>query len=165
MGENDDRVSAARDEGFGVFLVGMRIDRLRAVREGLPVAAAAPRMVREQAPAGLLGSRYLRDGWQGPTIVQYWASFEALERYVAAPGTEHRRRWQRFDARAAESDAIGIWHETSLVESYETAYRHVPPHGLGAAGSELVPADAERETAAGRLGRDPDGAPDGEVSG
>jgi hypothetical protein len=169
MKQTNDRVHAARDGGFVVFLVGMRINRLRAVREWLPVAAAAPRMVREQDPEGLLGSRYLRDGWRGLTILQYWESFEALERYADAPGTEHRRWWQRFNARAAESDAVGIWHETYLVEAYETVYRHVPPHGLGAAeGSDLVPADGERETAAGRLGRETDGAPftpDGEVSG
>ena len=171
----NERVHAARDEGFVVFLVGMRINRLRAIREWLPIVAAAPRMVREQeaAPEGLLGSRLVREGLRGLTIVQYWESFEALEAYARERGTEHRTWWQRYNARAAESDAVGIWHETYLVESYETVYRHMPPHGLGAAtGSELVPADGERETAAERLGRDSADedrrapfTPSGEVSG
>jgi hypothetical protein len=42
-------------------------------------------------------------------------------------------------------------------DEYETVYNNVPPTGLGAAqGSDLVPADGERETAAGRLGQDGD---------
>jgi hypothetical protein len=161
------RVHAAREDGFVVFLVGMRINRLRAVREWLPVVRAAPRMVREQEPEGLLGSRTLRDGLRGITIVQYWESFEALRDYARTPGTEHRSWWGRFNAQASESDAVGIWHETYLVEAHETVYRHMPPHGLGAAdGTELVPAEGERETARGRLGEGDESAPftpDGEV--
>jgi hypothetical protein len=166
MERHNERVHAAREGGFVVFLVGMRINRLRAVREWLPVVVAAPRMVREQErerdPEGLLGSRLVREGLRGLTLVQYWSSFEALTAYARREGTEHRTWWQRYNTQAAESDAVGIWHETYLVRpgEYETVYRHVPPLGLGAAdGSDLVPARESRETAHGRLGREGDPAP------
>jgi len=152
----NDRLHAEREGGFVVFLVGMRINRLRDVHRWLPVALSAPRMVREQEREGLLGSRFLRSGLREFTIVQYWESFEALRAYARGPDTEHRTWWGRFDERAGEDDTVGIWHETYLVGDgeYETVYRQMPATGLGAAeGSDLVPATGDRASAAGRLGR------------
>jgi hypothetical protein len=118
---------------------------------------------RDSRPDGLLGSRFLLESPRALTIVQYWRSFEALREYARADRTTHRAWWQRFNRQASDSDAVGIWHETYLVRAgeYESVYRHMPEHGLGAAtGSDLVPATGVRETAAGRLGRtDGDDAP------
>jgi hypothetical protein len=157
---------------FVVFLVGMRINRFRAVRRWLPVLRSAPWIVREQrghpdrdqraGPEGLLGTRFMIGGLRELTIVQYWRSLEALRGYARAGGSDHRAWWRRFDREADESDAVGIWHETYLVRAgeYESVYRHMPEHGLGATeASDLVPATGRRETAAGRLGREADDAP------
>jgi hypothetical protein len=151
-----ERLHAERDGGFVVFLVGMRINRPWKLHRWLPVATSAPRMVREQEREGLLGSRFLRSGLRGFTIVQYWESFEALRAYAREPGTDHRTWWGRFNELANGDDTVGIWHETYLVDEgeYETVYRHVPVSGLGAAaGSELVPGTGTRETATGRFGQ------------
>ena len=165
---HDERLHAERNGEFVVFLVGMRINRLRNVHRWLPVALSAPRMVEEQEQEGLLGSRFLRSGLREFTVLQYWESFEALREYARDPDTEHRTWWSRFDRLASEDDTVGIWHETYPVREgeYETVYRHMPVSGLGAvAGSELVPATGPRESAAGRLGRtgeaDAPAVPDG----
>lgn len=164
-----DRRHAAREDDFVVFLVGMRINRLRAVHRWLPVFRSAPRMVREQNREGLLGSQFLIGGLREFTIVQYWESFEALRAY-AREGEEHRSMWSRFNGEFADG-SVGIWHETYLVRDgeYETVYRNMPPTGLGAAdGSDRVPATGQHGTAGGRLGRtdgeDPPVAPDGVVA-
>jgi hypothetical protein len=161
MSVEHERLHAARDGDVVVFLVGMRINRLRAVHRWLPVFLSAPRMVREQEaePVGLLGTRFLVAGPREFQLVQYWESFEALREY-AREGDEHRSMWSRFNDALDENGAVGIWHETYLVRGgeYETVYRNMPETGLGAAdGTELVPATEDRETAAGRLGRS-DGA-------
>jgi len=164
----NDRLHAEREGEFVVFLVGMRINRLRKVHRWLPVATSAPRMVREQEHEGLLGSRFFRSGLREFTILQYWESFEALRAYARGADTEHRTWWGRFNEMASEDDTVGIWHETYLVdgEGYETVYRHMPATGLGAAeGSELVPATGGRESAAGRLGRSEGADPAGVTAG
>lgn len=150
-----ERLHAEVDGSFVVFLVGMRFNRLRSVRQWLPVARAAPRMVRElrdDDASGLLGSRLLV-GWRTLTVVQYWDSVDALEAYAHAEDGEHLPAWVRFNRDVAESGAVGIWHETYRVDAdeYETVYRNMPAYGLGEVGT-LVPADGDRESMAGRLG-------------
>jgi len=156
MNVNRERLHAEREGDFVVFLVGMRINRLRAVHRWLPVFLSAPRMVREQEadPVGLLESRSMMVSPREFQFVQYWESFEALRDY-AREGEEHRSMWSRFDGDLADG-AVGIWHETYLVreDEYETVYRNMPATGLGAAsGTDRVPATGQRETAGGRLGR------------
>lgn len=171
MNVRHERLHADRDEPFVVFLVGMRINRLRGVHRWLPVLLSAPRMVREQEsdPVGLLASRSMVVSPREFQFVQYWESFEALRAY-AREGPEHRSMWQRFNGDLADG-AVGIWHETYLVDpdAYETVYRNMPPTGLGATeGGELVAAGGARETAAGRLdrtdGTDAPVAPDGTLA-
>jgi hypothetical protein len=168
MNVNHERIHAERDGEFVVFLVGMRINRLRAVHRWLPVFLSAPRMVREQEtePVGLLESRSMVVSPREFQFVQYWESFEALRDY-AREGAEHRSMWSRFNDEMADG-AVGIWHETYRVreEEYETVYRNMPPTGLGATdGTDHVPATGQRETAGGRLGvtdgSDPPVAADG----
>jgi hypothetical protein len=153
-----ERVHAAVDDEVVVFLVGMRLNALWKVHQWLPVVLSAVRMRREQDEAvpALLDSRLLV-GRREVVFVQYWASFEALESYASDPDAEHVSGWRAYARRAADSDAVGIYHETYLVRPgrYETVYHHMPPHGLGAA-TDLVPASGRRERAAGRLDRDHD---------
>lgn len=142
---------------FVVFLIGMRVNRWRAVRQWLPVFTAMPAMLRELSAdeeSGLLGYQLLLSGPRSPMVVQYWRSFEHLRRYAADRERGHRSAWLAFYQRSWKDGAVGIWHETYLVPagSYECVYGNMPPTGLGAAG-ELVRVGTQKDTAEQRLAR------------
>ena len=88
-------------------------------------------------------------------LVQYWRSFEDLEKFARNPDDPHMPAWQRFNREARKGGAVGIWHETYLVEpgSYEAIYANMPEFGLAKA-TERVPAVGGRETARRRLTRE-----------
>lgn len=142
---------------FVVFLIGMRVNRWRAVRQWLPVFTATPALLRELSAdedAGLLGYRLVFAGPRSPMVVQYWRSFEQLRCYAADRERGHRSAWVEFFGRSWKGGAVGIWHETYVVSagSYECVYGNMPPVGLGAAG-ELVPVGRRTDTAGQRIGR------------
>jgi hypothetical protein len=140
------------------FLIGMRIHTLWRVWEWLPVALAMPAMLRElaqQPQLGLLGARTYRSG-RVVMVVQYWRSFDELERYARAPEHAHLPAWRAFNAGARRgSGAVGIFHETYTVApgQVESVYVDMPSNfGLaGAVGS--VPVGAGKHAARERLGR------------
>jgi len=152
------RVHAEREDPFVVFLIGMRINKLWAVHQWLPVLLVAPRMVRElraDEESGLLGSRGWL-AWRSVGFVQYWESFDDLRAYARDVESRHLAAWQSYDEETADSGAVGIWHETYRVDpdDYETVYNRMPAYGLGAAdGDELVDASGDRASMFGRLGR------------
>jgi hypothetical protein len=163
---------AARIEGdFVVFLIGVRLNRLRDVRAWLPVVRAMPRMLAEldrRPDLGLLHSWSARRGFREALLIQYWRSFEHLHGYARARESEHLPAWAEYNRAIRDNDAVGIWHETYLVRAgeYEAIYGNMPPYGLGNAG-ERVEARGRQTSALGRLGRgagedhplDADGAP------
>jgi hypothetical protein len=167
---NGDRYTAEYDGDVVVFLIGMRINSFRRVREWLPVARAMPRMLRElreRDSPGLLESRTTLSG-RGVTVIQYWDSFESLRSYAHDPDGEHHPAWMEYNRKYADSDAVGIWHETYLVaeDDRESVYQGMPRQGLAAAG-DAVPAEGHSKSAAGRIG-ETDGtdapiAPDGNL--
>ncbi|MEA2323396.1 MAG: hypothetical protein QOD81_3246 [Solirubrobacteraceae bacterium] len=150
----------ARIEGdFVVFLIGMRVNRPWRVRQWWPVFRAMPRMIKEleaDPDSGFLGAT---QGLltTGPSLVQYWRSFEHLERYARSPDAEHLPAWREFNQRVRGSGDVGIWHETYRVRAgeYETIYGNMPRVGLGAVG-EHVPIGSTSATAARRIGERPD---------
>jgi len=148
------RVHAERDGDVVVFVVGMRINAFWKVHRWLPVALAAPRMVRElrrEEGSDLLGSWSFVSPPRTVGFVQYWESFEALESYAHDSDALHRPAWTEY-YRKRDDGAVGIWHETYRSDEFESVYNHTPPRGLGAAsGSDLVPATGESGTAAGRI--------------
>ncbi len=151
------RFTARVDEPFVVFMIGMRINRPLAVRQWLPTFRAMGPMLKElyQHPEkGFLGSEFFLY-WRGPALVQYWRSFEDLERFARNPDDPHMPAWQRFNREAKSSGAVGIWHETYLVQpgAYEAIYSNMPEFGLAKA-TERVPAVGARETARRRLLRE-----------
>ncbi|MEU7222418.1 DUF4188 domain-containing protein [Streptomyces chrestomyceticus] len=139
------RVVADADGEVVVFLVGMRINKLWAVRSWLPVLRAMPRMVRElvrEPGAGMLGYRMLNGGPRVFTFVQYWESREKLYAYASDPDMRHRPAWAAFNRRARSGEgAVGIWHETYVVPAgaYSTIYSSMPLSGLGAAYGVAAP--------------------------
>lgn len=150
------RFTARVDEPFAVFIIGMRINKLRAVREWAPTALAMGPMLRElyRSPEkGFLGGETFLY-WRGISLVQYWRSFEDLERFARDPEDPHMPAWQRFNRNVRANGGVGIWHETYIVErgNYESIYANMPVFGLAKA-TEHVRAVGGRETARRRLMR------------
>lgn len=153
------RFTAQTDQPFVVFLIGMRINTLWAVHKWLPVAMAMGPMLVElfkHPEKGLLGARtYL--GRREIMLVQYWRSFDDLERFARSADDPHFPAWKRFNARVGysrkHSAAVGIWHESYVVQAgqYECVYGNMPVFGLAQA-TIHVPASGRRETARRRLG-------------
>ncbi len=147
------RMTAEVDGEFVVFLIGMRVNRWWKLHKWLPVTRAMPRMLRElqaDPESGLLGFH----AWFGnPSIsVQYWRSFEHLERFAKDAARTHRPAWAAFNRAAASNGDVGIWHETYRVRpgDFECVYNNMPAFGLALA-TKAVPATGLRESAAGRM--------------
>jgi hypothetical protein len=148
------RFTAQMDEPFIVFVIGMRINRLLEVRKWLRTARAMPPMLRElqQKPQkGLLGAESFFY-WPGTAILQYWRSFEDLERFARNPDDPHFPAWRHFNQTIGTDGSVGIWHETYLVQAghHEAIYNNMPVFGLARA-TEHVPAKGRLETARSRL--------------
>jgi hypothetical protein len=146
------RMTARLDGDFVVFLIGMRINKPWKIHKWLPVFFAMPAMLKELGRRP--GSGFLGHVFGFPVIVQYWRSFEDLERYARSQDYQHWPAWVAFNRRVGQSRGdVGIWHETYRVrtDEYETVYSGMPPFGLGKVG-RLVPASGSRESARGRLG-------------
>lgn len=146
-----------------VFLIGMRVNRLLQVWKWLPVAMAMPRMLIELAKhpeLGLLARPATFVSGRTVLLVQYWRSFEELERYSRANDLAHLPAWRSFNKRVRDNGTVGIYHETYRVpvDRIETIYGNMPPFGLGAAlGSSKVGSGAQ--SAAERLGLRADDVP------
>ena len=127
----------------------MRINQPLRPNLWLPVFQAMPSMLAELSAdpdSGLMGYR-LTFGRGGPMLVQYWSSAEKLYAYASDPDSSHRPAWARFNQRIRRAPgAVGIWHETYLVDRAETVYSGLRPSGLAAA-TAAVPVARRGETA------------------
>lgn len=151
------RFTADTDEPFVVFLIGMRVNRLAALRKWTSVARAMPPLIAEllaHPDKGCLGvESFFRFGPLTTILVSYWRSFEDLERFARSKDDPHLAAWREFNKRVGGDGTVGIWHETFLVPArgYEAVYANMPPFGLAKA-TTPVPAVGRRETARRRLG-------------
>ncbi|ADB36021.1 conserved hypothetical protein [Kribbella flavida DSM 17836] len=150
------RQTAAYDGELVVFLIGMRVNKLRAWRQWLPVAKAMGPMLRELSAdpgSGLLGFRSF-PGLRSVTMVQYWESVEKLQAFAGDAQRSHRQAWTEFYRQAYKGHNVGIWHETYVVPAghTETIYGNMPLLGLGKV-SGVVPVNSRGRTAAERLSR------------
>lgn len=154
------RFTAQTDQPFVVFLIGMRINNFWAFRKWLPVARAMPPMLRDlyaHPEKGFLGGTFAVTAG-GPLLVQYWRSFEDLERFARDPADPHLSAWKRFYQSLKDEDpSVGVWHETYLIEPghYEAVYSKMPRFGLASV-MEHVPATGRRHTARARLDHQPE---------
>jgi Domain of unknown function (DUF4188) len=150
------RYTAEIEGDFVVFLIGMRLNRPWKLHHWWPVFLGMRRMLAELAAhpeRGLLGAGTgLLNG--GPAVVQYWRSFEHLERFARDPANLHLPAWRWFNRAVKSSGDVGIWHETYIVPAgrYETIYGSMPRIGLAAAAGH-VPIARRGESAAQRVGR------------
>ena len=127
---------------FVVFLIGQRPSRGRLVKwfrelGGRHGMLHMLKRLTEQPEKGLLGYQM---STFGGIIVQYWRSFEHLERFANDADDPHLAAWRNYWKLVGTGVGTGIWHETYLVRAgeYEAVYAHMPPVGLGKA-SSLVP--------------------------
>ena len=152
----DGRMTAASEGEVVVFLIGMRINSLTALRSWVPVARAMGPMLAElsrEKGSGLLGHQFLLGFPRVLYVVQYWDSKEKLLAYASAPDKAHRPAWAAFNRRLREGRGkVGFWHETYAVPagSYESIYMNMPEVGLGRA-TGVVPVGRRGERAADRL--------------
>ncbi len=138
MSQDHGRWTADIEGDFVVFLIGMHVNRWRDVRAWLPVTRAMPRMLRELSAHPELGLLHASPGWflGGPSVVQYWRSYEELEAYARSPASEHLPAWKEFNRAARATTAVGVYHETFRVTAgtWETIYVNMPAVGLAGAG-------------------------------
>ncbi len=150
------RYTAQSGEPFAVFLIGMRINRLFALRSWMRVAAAMPAMLKELKRDPSLGLLHFEVFlyWRGVGVIQYWRSFEHLHAYAHARNAAHLPAWAEFNRRIGSNGKVGIWHETYTVTpgNYECVYANMPRFGLGAA-SNHVSATGRLESARSRIAR------------
>ena len=148
------RFTAQTDEPFVVFIIGFRVNKIFAFSKWIRTGMAMGPMLRtlfQHPQKGLLGAQTFFY-WRGTGLIQYWRSFEDLERFARDREDPHLESWRRFNKTIGSDGSVGIWHETYLVEPghYEAVYGNMPVFGLAAATSH-VPATGRRETARRRL--------------
>jgi hypothetical protein len=151
------RYTAQIDESFVVFLIGMRVNRLRSFSKWMPVAKAMPEMInvlyRYPEKGFLGGESFFRLFPLTTMLMSYWRSFDDLEKFARSKDEPHLAAWQRFNQAVGADGTVGIWHETYLVQAnqYEAVYGNMPIFGLAKA-TQHVPATGRRLTARRRLG-------------
>lgn len=149
------RLTVDTEHEFVVLLIGMRINRWWKVHKWFPVAWAMRTMVKQLSASpeatGYLGGEY---GTVGNPIVfvQYWRSYDDLERYAADAALHHRERWGWFFRRIGLNGDVGIYHEAYRIApgNYECVYLNMPPFGLGRR-FPLVPATKGFSSSRGRM--------------
>jgi hypothetical protein len=150
---NPGRMTHDYDGELVVFLIGMRVNRLWRPDLWWPVFSAMPGMLAELSrdpESGLMGYR-ITFGRGGPLLVQYWSSQEKLYAYASTPSSTHRPAWTRFNQMIRKAPgAVGIWHETYVVDRAETVYSGMPVAGLAAA-TTAVPVGRRGDRALERL--------------
>ncbi len=149
------RYTAHIEGPFVVFIIGMRVNRFFAFRKWVPTAMAMNPMLRtlfQHPEKGFLGAQTFLN-WRGVTVLQYWRSFDDLERFARSKEEPHLSAWRRFNKAVGTDGSVGIWHETYQVASgqYEAVYNNMPIYGLANA-TDHLPATGRKETARRRMG-------------
>ncbi len=150
----DGRYTVKTDAPFIIFLIGMRINKLWRLDKWVPVAMSMGPMLKAlftHPGKGFLHAEFFWN-FNGPVLVQYWRSFDELEKFAREPSDPHLSAWKRFNKAVGQDGTVGIWHETYMVNSdqFECVYGNMPRFGLGAA-LDHVEAIGRRETARLRL--------------
>ncbi|MFJ6667514.1 DUF4188 domain-containing protein [Streptomyces sp. NPDC091383] len=135
-----------------VLLIGMRINRFRAVHLWVPVMLAMLRMLRELAKdpeRGLREKVLLTASPRTYYVVQYWESKEKLYAYATAPDAFHHKVWAKLNRKERAGrlrGEVGIWHEAYVVPegSYEAIYADMPAFGLARAHGQVPLAERGR---------------------
>ncbi len=150
------RFTAQVEGPFVIMRVGIRVNHILLFWKWIPtLRATVPllrALLRAQAP-GLLGGFTLLYWQSSIGIIQYWRSFDDLERFAHSEGNGYEALWSRYQTSPGADGSVGLWYEVFSVDAarYEVVYDNTPVIGLAAA-TEHVPAVGRRETARRRLG-------------
>ncbi|MGI2328958.1 DUF4188 domain-containing protein [Planococcus sp. YIM B11945] len=129
------RYTAETPEGFVVFLIGTRINKWWAIHKWWPVFMAMPPMIKELYSHKELGCLSMENffGLRTTLMIQYWRSEEELMAY--AKGQKHLSAWKNFNKKVGNNDAVGIYHETYVINSgqSESIYGNMAKFGLSKA--------------------------------
>lgn len=168
------RMVADVDGDLVVYINGMRLNRLRAVREwfvaGRKLAAMFERLEADP-DSGFLGYQPAFMGLRTGAAIQYWRSLTDLKRFANDPDGPHVPAWRWYEDEVDEGGGVGLWAELYVVEagSYETFFRNVRDVGLGRVVGVVPDAARERSLglsadgdvpSTGKSGASADGRPD-----
>ncbi|MFO0683597.1 MAG: DUF4188 domain-containing protein [Sandaracinus sp.] len=151
-------MTARRDEGFVVFLIGMRVNAWWKPWLWLPIAGQMGRMIAELSADPELGFLGAEQFFGRTTLMMsYWRSTEHLMSFASAKNRSHFPAWGAFYKAVGTSGDVGIWHETYRVApgTYENVYVNMPRFGLGAV-APLVDAVGPLARAERRLAATPE---------
>lgn len=130
------RIVPAAETPFVVFMFGVRINKPLQIHKWWPVKSALKHMLRDlesKSDTGFLGYEY----WSGnPCLtIQYWRSLDQLKQFARDKAASHFPAWFAFNNQYSSGGAIGIWHETYLVQEgcNEAVYKNMPAFGLAKA--------------------------------
>lgn len=131
-----ERLAAAIDGAFVVFLIGPRTSKPWLVHKWLPGLSAMPRMLSELQRHPEMGFLHA-ESWLGRTaiMVQYWHSIEQLHAYAHDGMAALLPAWRRFNRAVGTDGSAG---------SYESIHVNMPPFGLGRAAGPGQRLDATR---------------------
>jgi hypothetical protein len=150
------RYTAESKEPFVVFLIGMRVNRLFALRSWIGVAASMGPMLAELRRDPGLGLLHAEPFlyWRGIGLLQYWRSFDDLHAYAHARDARHLPAWAEFNRRIGNNGSVGIWHETYTVGGgqFESIYDNMPRFGLARATGHR-PVTGVLDSARSRIGK------------
>ena len=111
-------------------------------------------MLKKVAQDPTLGLLHVMNGATGRTVylVQYWKSFEHLQRFAHDKDLPHLEPWRDYVKKVGSSGDVGVFHETYRVQpgTYECIYANMPLMGLAAA-TEHVPVKKRGESASERI--------------
>ncbi|MFC3885554.1 DUF4188 domain-containing protein [Bacillus songklensis] len=129
--------TAETEDGFVVFIIGVRLNKIRALFKWLSAIKAMMPMLKELYQNPELG--FLQEqtviGWRTVTTIQYWRTYEQLETY--SKGNIHSEALKNFYKKIGKSGSVGLYHETYKVEKDESLYINMPVYGLAKAFSHI----------------------------
>lgn len=130
-------VSMQLQEPFIMLILGIRVNRFLLFWKWIPaVIWSLPMLytlVRHEA-AGFLGGQATYF-WPGIGLIQYWRSFDDLERFARSKQHPHLKAWRWYNKSIGAKGSVGLWHEVFLVKPgrHEVMYENMPLFGLVAA--------------------------------
>lgn len=136
------RVTAQRDHEVVVFTLGVRLHKPWKLKAWILASIGFIKMTRwleEHPEQGMLGNS-LTFLHGGVAAVQYWDSYDALERFARNRDAPHLPVWSWYRRAVERPGDIGIWHETYVLSpgSWECIYVNMPTVGLPAATAAVL---------------------------
>ena len=139
-----DRLTVPNQQSIVVFLIGMRVNKWWRFDKWFPVASAMGPMLQTlftHPEKGFLHAEFFWN-FNGPVLIQYWRSFEDLERFARHPSDPHLAAWKKFNQAVGADGSVGIWHETYTVNPDQFALfsrQSGPPPKMFAGGTADLP--------------------------